>query len=429
MNMILHIWKLIRSRLGGSSWILAELGVVFLVMFVITDYFVAQWRHFGEPVGFRVDDVYLATLSVRPSNSPSFIAYGEGSDEPLRNLGRIAEHLAQHPDVEAVGLSYLSLPYTFSNMETEIEADSSRLRVRSLIVSPGYFRVFGIRSAAGGSPEELGELLRGIPEKGPCRMISLDVARKLYGRDDVVGAEVYDYGDSIPRRVMVVTEGVRNSELESRLPYAVFSLLDLPSLCDRYQLKEDKLKQVQITFRVRPGMATADYGTRFLKETRQSLRAGNYWVSEVRPYTSIREAYLENSPQRYSQKLVSVLGAFLLVNVFLAVTGTFWFHVNRRRSELGLRMVVGSTRLAVQGLMIGEGLMLLFIASVPALLICANLTYADLLPCSGATVPATRFALVTLLTWLTLATIIFLGTWYPARKAARLEPVETLRCE
>ena len=59
--------------------------------------------------------------------------------------------------------------------------------------------------------------------------------------------------------------------------------------------------------------------------------------------------------------------------MFLAVIGTFWFHVSRRRAELGLRMAMGSTRASILGLVMGEGLMLLTIATVPALLICVNL--------------------------------------------------------
>lgn len=46
--------------------------------------------------------------------------------------------------------------------------------------------------------------------------------------------------------------------------------------------------------------------------------------------------------------------------------------MNRRRNELGIRMAVGSTRLRLQQLLIGEGLMILTITAVPALLICVN---------------------------------------------------------
>ena len=58
----------------------------------------------------------------------------------------------------------------------------------------------------------------------------------------------------------------------------------------------------------------------------------------------MRSSYLENSIESNAQRIVSALGLFLLTNVFLAVIGTFWFHVSRRRAELGLRMAMGSTR-------------------------------------------------------------------------------------
>jgi len=149
---------------------------------------------------------------------------------------------------------------------------------------------------------------------------------------------------------------------------------------------------------------------------------GNYWVSEVRDYEGIRAFYLENSERTSAHRLVSAMGLFFLVNVFLAVIGTFWFHVSRRRSELGLRMAMGSTRRGIEGLMIGEGLLLLAIASVPGLLIILNLAVADIVPCG-----VIRFTAISLLTGGVLALVVFLAIWYPARKAARQEPADALR--
>ena len=154
----------------------------------------------------------------------------------------------------------------------------------------------------------------------------------------------------------------------------------------------------------------------------RSLMVGNYWVSEVRDYKGIRAFYLENSERTSAHRLVSAMGLFFLVNVFLAVIGTFWFHVSRRRSELGLRMAMGSTRKGIEGLMIGEGLLLLAIASVPGLLICLNLAVADIVPCG-----VIRFTAISLLTGGVLALVVFLAIWYPARKAARQEPADALR--
>lgn len=426
--MITHLMKLVKSRLGGSGWILAELLVVFVVLFVMVDYFLAQWDLVRKPIGFKLDDVYVATLAVRPSNSPSFISYEEGSDEPMRNIGRIAEKIGQHADVAAVGLSYYSLPYTPSNIGGSAELDSIRCLVRNYIVSPGYLQVFGIRPIAGGEPEDLGKVLSNARE-GQDLIISADLARKLYGRTDAIGSAIHYNGDSITGRVVAVTIPTRSSEFDTRFQHCFFSLLELPVLMERFRLDENSLKQIQITFRIRPGISTADYATRFQREMRQSLSVGNFWVSEVRSYADIRGSFLQNARQTSSRNLISALGLFLLVNVFLAVIGTFWFHVTRRRSELGLRMVVGSTHRGILWLMIGEGLLLLMIAALPALLICANLAFVELLPCGESAYIVPRFLEVSGLTVAILSSVIILATWYPAYKAACLEPSEALRYE
>ena len=77
--MVTHLLKLIRSRLGGSCWILVELLVVFVILWFMMYYFVAQGMLTRMPVGFKLDHVYNVTLAIRPSDSPSFIAYEEGS--------------------------------------------------------------------------------------------------------------------------------------------------------------------------------------------------------------------------------------------------------------------------------------------------------------------------------------------------------------
>ncbi len=77
--MVIHLLKLIRSRLGGSCWILVELLVVFVILWFMMYYFVAQGMLTRMPVGFKLDHVYNVTLAIRPSDSPSFIAYEEGA--------------------------------------------------------------------------------------------------------------------------------------------------------------------------------------------------------------------------------------------------------------------------------------------------------------------------------------------------------------
>ena len=194
-------------------------------------------------------------------------------------------------------------------------------------------------------------------------------------------------------------------------------------------MSESDFTRIQVTFRTHPGISSPDYGQQFLKEMKRQLIAGNYWVSDVVSYRDIRADFLANSKETNNRKLFSALGVFFLVNVFLAVIGTFWFRVNRRRSELGLRMAVGSTRSGIQTLMIGEGLVLLTLAALPALLVCANLVWMDLLSTTVMPAGTLRFLVVSLITWLALALTIILATWYPSHKASHLEPAEALHYE
>ena len=53
--MVIHLLKLIRSRLGGSCWILVELLVVFVILWFMMYYFVAQGMLTRMPVGFKLD--------------------------------------------------------------------------------------------------------------------------------------------------------------------------------------------------------------------------------------------------------------------------------------------------------------------------------------------------------------------------------------
>lgn len=417
--MIVHLLKIIRAQFRSNLWILAELMVVFVALWIMTDYFITQYTLYHRPVGFETDRVYQAVVSLRSSDSPQFVVYPEDSEEPKQNFDRIVERIRQHPDVEAVALSMYSLPYSYSNSSNGLQKDSVEQFVRTYWVTPAYFQVFHITPAAGGLPEELEQRIQ-----QPGLIISANLAETFFGRTNVVGEELMQGEDTL--KIVGVTESVRNDEYNERLPYAWFSLIESPR--DGI-VPESTCIQMQITFRIRPNVETAGFEERFMKEMRRQLQAGNFWVSDVQRYNDIREQFLEKTSNSSGQQVISSVMLFLLVNVFLAVIGSFWFRVNRRKEELGLRMAMGSSRTGLLRFTITESLLLLTLAALPALFICGNLMYADLVSASAADERLLRFFEVSLITWLLLAFIIVLGVWYPAQKAARIAPADALRAE
>lgn len=417
--MIVHLLKIIRAQFRSNLWILAELMVVFVALWIMTDYFITQYTLYHRPVGFETDRVYQAVVSLRSSDSPQFIVYPEDSEEPKQNFDRIVERIRQHPDVEAVALSMYSLPYTHSNSMYDLRKDSVEQFVRMYWVTPAYFQVFHITPAAGGLPEELEQRIQ-----QPGLIISANLAETFFGRTNVVGEELIQGVDTL--KIVAVTESVRNDEYDEWLPYAWFSLIESPR--DGI-VPESTCVQMQITFRIRPNVETTGFEERFMKEMRHQLQAGNFWVSDVQSYNDIREQFLERTSNSSGQQVISSVMLFLLVNVFLAVIGSFWFRVNRRKEELGLRMAMGSSRTGLLRFTITESLLLLTLAALPALFICGSLMYADLVSASAADERLLRFFEVSLITWLLLAFIIVLGVWYPAQKAAHIAPADALRAE
>lgn len=418
--MIKHILKIIQAQFRSNLWILAELMVVFVALWVMTDYYITQRTLFNRPVGFNTDRVYKVALSIRSEDSPSFIVYPKESEEPKQNFDIIVDRIRQHPDVEAVGLSMYSLPYISSMSTRGLRKDSIEYwNVRQYNVNPDYFRVFDIHTANGGSPDELASLI----EK-PGLIISSNLAEDFFNRTNVLGEELVSDKDTM--KIIALTEPVRSDEYNDNMPYAWFARMDALTQGD---IPESTCMDIQITFRIRPNVNKAGFEKRFMKEMRQQLRAGNFWVSSIQSYNDIREKYLEKTSNSSGQQVISSVMIFLLVNVFLAVIGSFWFRVSRRKEELGLRMAMGSSRGGLMLFTVVESLLLLLIASLPALFICGNLVYADIVSASSAESPLLRFVEVSVITWLVLAVIIILGVWYPAYRASKVAPSDALRAE
>lgn len=418
--MIKHILKIIQAQFRSNLWILAELMVVFVALWVMTDYYITQRTLFNLPVGFNTDRVYKVALSIRSEDSPSFIVYPKESEEPKQNFDIIVDRIRQHPDVEAVGLSMYSLPYISSMSTRGLRKDSIEYwNVRQYNVNPDYFRVFDIHTANGGSPDELASLI----EK-PGLIISSNLAEDFFNRTNVLGEELVSDKDTM--KIIALTEPVRSDEYNDNMPYAWFARMDALTQGD---IPESTCMNIQITFRIRPNVNKAGFEKRFMKEMRQQLRAGNFWVSSIQSYNDIREKYLEKTSNSSGQQVISSVMIFLLVNVFLAVIGSFWFRVSRRKEELGLRMAMGSSRGGLMLFTVVESLLLLLIASLPALFICGNLVYADIVSASSAESPLLRFVEVSVITWLVLAVIIILGVWYPAYRASKVAPSDALRAE
>jgi ABC-type antimicrobial peptide transport system permease subunit len=125
----------------------------------------------------------------------------------------------------------------------------------------------------------------------------------------------------------------------------------------------------------------------------------------------------------------ALFGVFGFIGLVLATTGLYGvmsYAVSRRTREIGIRMALGARRSAVEQLFLRQGLVLTGIAiglGWPAAWMASRVVRSFLYGVEPH--DTTTFAVVPV----ALAAVAMLACWVPARRAARVDPAETLRAE
>ncbi|MDE6395141.1 MAG: ABC transporter permease, partial [Duncaniella sp.] len=123
---------------------------------------------------------------------------------------------------------------------------------------------------------------------------------------------------------------------------------------------------------------------------------------------------------------------FLLIVIFLGFLGTFWFRTQQRTEEMAVRIVNGATRRDIFRRFIGEGIILLTIATLIALPVEILIVYYDLVSEFIMTYNYVTFRSIEIyqsfaLVVAVLALLIVGGIWFPARKAMNVDPAYALK--
>lgn len=415
MQLLKQIWNERRS----NGWLWTELLIVFVVLWNVVDWTYMIACVYYESVGFDITDTYYLELGLKNNKSASYIPESKKSTTLGQDIIELTDRLQRLPEVEAVSVSSNSRPYIGNNSGIRVRMDTLVSTPLQRFITPEFVRVFRYQSADGRGYQPLMQALRnGNVITGENFWFS-----GYKGERTLIGKELVDVDDSTNRfKIAAVSAKVRYNDFWANysdryigIPFTEKQVAALEG--------ESYPSNIEVCLRVKPG-TSGDFPEYLMKLSDKQLNVGNLFILQVHDYEDIRNEF-----ERSSFNLVKTrfwIMFFLLLNILLGVVGTFWFRTQHRRSELALRIAVGSTRMQLWGHLNKEGLLLLALAVLPSAVICYNMGYLGLT--GGYTEWGfVRFLITLIITYFLMASMILIGIWFPARQAMHIQPAEALR--
>lgn len=411
--------KQVKNEWRSNIWLVVELAVISIVLWYIIDYLFVTGSVYNQPRGFDISHCYRISTGHLTEQDSDYVPDRDG-EKLYEDYEELRRRIELRPGVEAASLSMNSTPYNGSNSGVRYLVDSifSAGYVICRRVSPEFPKVFRWRGMKGETPEELGEIIKrgDVLVSDNLLHFSTDNPRPM---TEYVGRKiVLDYDTAhpatvgasiVPVRYNDYMQGEMNRTVVSGIPRSYFGVGGEFSVRVKANMDEGFIEAL---------MADAD----------TQLRAGNLFITNVESFDDVREAH-QHGTETQIRNMIFIM-AFLLVNIFLGLLGTFWFRTRQRSRDIAIRLVSGATKGDIFRLLISEGLVLLTIATPVALLADLNIAHAELNQYyEGEYLEWGRLLICGGVTYLLIALMIALGISIPAWRAMKIDPAVALRDE
>jgi len=363
----------------------------------------------GQDLGFdpeRVLDVRLAL----PRG-----AY-ESAAEKKRLFREVLDRIGALPGVVSASATTSFAPYWAVDSEVEIAGEThvETWRARVHLVSEGHRETLGLR------------LRRG-------RFLSLDEvegARKVAVVNQALAARYFGEDDPIGRTIEISTLGTLP---QSPVANPVFEIVGIVADSKNRGIQESALPEVIV-----PHTVTGSFQRGILVRTSgppnalQSAVKGAIWqvdrgvaFGDVGSLTDWMRRFSYAEP-RLVLVILAVFACVGLVLVALGVFSVVAYSVARQTHEIGIRMALGAERLDVLRMVLRSGLVPVGVGVVIGVAASLGLTRVLSSYLFGVTPhdPATLTAVIGV-----VLVAGFAACYFPARRAARVDPLVALRYE
>jgi predicted permease len=395
-----------RRQIAGRVFVPIQVGLSLVLVMLASLLSLSVVKLRSEQTGFDLDHVTIQT-------SPLYLLKLKG-DAQLNLYQRIVDRLMEMPGIDAAAATSQT-PMTGIKQTGDFQAvaegpnppEDTQMAYND--VGPGYFRTMKTRIVMGR------EFEKNERQLNVC-ILNESAAEFFFPHERAVGRYVRnrmnnDFPDEVACQVIGLAEDAKFYDLRQGPPRTIY----LPLSTKRI----DKLGNLVFLMHS-PTKA-------------QAVAAFRQTLSDIAPtiplviFVTLRE---QMDAALGSQELITLLANFFgVVALLLSALGLYGLlsaSVTQRRSEIGLRVALGATRGMVLRMILKEALGLLGWGMLlgAVVLFLAIRFVGSMLHDISAYDPPTLAGVAG-----TLVIVTILAALVPALRAARLDPIETLRAE
>lgn len=398
-----------RGRTGGrsrhllaKSLVVAQISIALLLLSGAALLVRSLWNLRHQDFGFHGDDVLMVDLPLEFSKG--LMARHNALRQPLY------DRMNALPGVQSAAISGFGLMGRMQHtgsISTAGRPSHDGDLTRLIHVSPRYFETMGIRITAG---RAIAADDRAAAPK--VAVLSQTAAATLFGGANPVGRFVSGGKRFVAKDAMQVIGVARDVRFaDPRDPFGILVYVPLP---------QDPAPATAVMLRAKgnPSLLVAPVRAA-LRELDPSLAIG-----EVGSLSANIDSKLGR--ERTLALLSTCFGLLALVLTCVGVYGVISYAVERRTQEIGVRLALGAGRGTVAGMLMRDVAALIGVSAVLGGAAAVAMTRAMRGMLFGF---ASNDYSLLLLAALLLALVAALAGYLPARRAARLDPMDALRRE
>ncbi|HEY0763605.1 MAG TPA: ABC transporter permease [Pyrinomonadaceae bacterium] len=391
-----------RNRVG-SFLIVSEIAISFILL-AGAGLLIKSFMHLREiNPGFNPDNV----LVMRLTSPPGKYAQGEPRAQIFKQL---VDQVKATPGVQSAGV-ILSLPLggdTFNVWRGLIRegrpmTPEEQTNAQHLAITPDYFQALQI-------PLKAGRFFTDQDNSQSTKVVIINekLARELFPGESPIGKHFSIWRDEkFPREVVGVVGNTRQS------------------------LDEEPGEQMYVPYAQDPTwgslslvVRTSGEPTALAGSVREAIRSVDKAVPNYNLKTMNDVVFTSAAPRRVPMLLLSVLAGAAMLLAMLGIYGVTSYYVTQRTHEIGVRMALGAQIVDVLKLVLKRAMLLALIGiGIGSAGAVAVTRYMTTLLFGVKPIDVVTFVAVGAV----LALVVLIACLVPARRAAKIDPLEALR--